>query len=322
MIIALLSAMTLSATPSPCAPDCPAPDPGPSHSTEVELTDANGLKGTSAGAADTRAYAVIIPGSGPTNRDGDSPLGIRAATYRLLAEALAAQGIGTLRYDKRGVGGSAAAAVREEDLTWDVSVNDALAWIDWQRAQTRRPCVWVIGHSEGAQIALSAARRAPDKVCGLVLISGAGRPAVELLREQFASVPEPAQTQLNELMAELAADRPVECPPAFATLCRPSVQPYMRSWLALDPAADVAQLEVPILVVQGTTDLQTSVADAQRLTAAREGIELRLFEGVNHVLKVAPAERTANLATYSNPDLPLAPGLAEAVGEFILRARY
>ena len=133
----------------------------------------------------TRAVAVILPGSGPTDRDGNSPGGLVASTYRLLAEGLAEQGVATIRIDKRGVGGSAAAMVAEQDLTFQTYIDDARAWAAEAARVTGQPCVWLIGHSEGSQIALAAAQDGNPSVCGLVLLAGAGRPAGVILREQF-----------------------------------------------------------------------------------------------------------------------------------------
>ena len=60
------------------------------------------LAGTLADAGKGAPVLLIIPGSGPTDRDGNSPLGVKAGTYRLLAEALAARGVSSVRIDKRG----------------------------------------------------------------------------------------------------------------------------------------------------------------------------------------------------------------------------
>ncbi|MDY6922721.1 MAG: alpha/beta fold hydrolase [Pseudomonadota bacterium] len=271
----------------------------------------------------TRAVAVILPGSGPTDRDGNSPLGIRAATYRLLAEGLAGQGVATVRIDKRGIGESRAAGLREEDLRFGHLAADARAWAADAAARTGQPCAWLIGHSEGALVALAAVEGGADAVCGLVLLSGAGRPARVVLEEQLGpQLPEPLRTQAFHALAELEAGRTVaDTPPALAALLRPSVQPYLISWLALDPAALTAAWEGPVMVGSGTTDLQTPVVEAEALAAARPGIHLVLWDGVNHVLKTAPADRAGNLATYADPALPLAPGVVEDVAGFILRPR-
>lgn len=273
----------------------------------------------------TRAAAVILPGSGPTDRDGNSPaFGIQAATYRLLAEGLAEglaeRGIATFRIDKRGVGESAAAGPAEADLRFSAYADDARAWAADAAARTGRPCAWLIGHSEGALVALAAIAQGDDKVCGLVLLSGAGRPAGVVLREQLAALPEPLKAEAYAVVDELEAGRTVAEPPAsLAALFRPSVQRYLISWLALDPAKLAAAYDGPIFIGQGATDIQVAVADAEALKAAQPRAELAIWDGVNHILKVAPAERAANVAAYMDPALPLAPGVVEAVADFMLK---
>lgn len=264
------------------------------------------------------AVAVILPGSGPTDRDGNNPLGLSASTYRLLADGLSARGIATLRIDKRGVGQSATAGGDETDLRFGAYVADARAWAAEAAGRAGKPCAWLIGHSEGALIALKAVEDGDDKICGLVLLSGAGRPAGVVIREQLTALPEPMKAQAFSALTELEAGRTVaDTPPALAALFRPSVQPYLISWLPLDPAALIAAYDGPVFIGQGTTDLQVGVADAQALAAADPQATLKLWDGVNHVLKTAPADRAANIAAYSNPDLPLAPGVVEDVAAFI-----
>lgn len=264
------------------------------------------------------AVAVILPGSGPTDRDGNQAPAIRASTYRLLAEGLATQGIATLRIDKRGIGQSAAAGPAEADLRFDAYVADARAWAAEAARRTGLSCAWLIGHSEGALVALKAVEGDDDKICGLVLLSGPGRPAGVVLREQLAALPEPMKTQAYDTLTELEAGRAVaDTPPALAALFRPSVQPYLISWLPLDPAVLLAAYDGPVFIGQGTTDIQIGVPDAQALAAADPHATLKLWDGVNHVLKTAPADRTANAATYADPTLPLAPGVVADVAGFI-----
>ena len=172
------------------------------------------------------------------------------------------------------------------------------------------------------QFALAAVAEGDDKVCGLVLLSGAGRPAGTVLREQLSSLPEPLKAEAYAVVGELEGGRTVADPPAsLAALFRPSVQPYLISWLALDPAKMAAAYDGPIFIGQGTTDIQISLTDAEAIKAAQPRAELVVWDGVNHVLKTAPAERAANIATYMDPALPLAPGVVEATADFILKPR-
>ncbi len=266
----------------------------------------------------TLAVAVILPGSGPTDRDGNQAPAIRASTYRLLAEGLAAERIATVRIDKRGIGASAAAGFDETKLRFSDYAVDARAWAAEAARLTDQPCAWLIGHSESALVALQAVQEGDDKICGLVLLSGAGRPAGVVLREQLTALPDPLKTQAYDALTELEAGRTVADPPAaLAALFRPSVQPYLISWLPLDPAMLLAAYDGPVFIGQGTTDIQVGVVEAQALAAADPDATLKLWDGVNHVLKTAPADRAGNLATYADPDLPLAPGVTQDVAAFI-----
>ena len=307
LTLLLAGALSIAAVEAPTATEVALPaQPAPLHGTLL----------TPAGA--TTAVAVIIPGSGPTDRDGNSPLGVSAGTYRLLAEGLAAQGIATLRIDKRGIGQSAAAAPAEADLRFDTYAADARAWAAEAATRAGKPCAWLIGHSEGSLVALEAVQTPDDKICGVISLSGSGRPAATVLREQMAGMPEPLKTQAFAALSELEAGRTVaDTPPQLAALFRPSVQPYLISWLPLDPAKLAAAYRGPLFIGQGTTDLQVKMTDAQALAAARPDATLIPFEGVNHVLKVAPADPAGNAATYRDASLPLAPGIVEAVAGFI-----
>lgn len=273
--------------------------------------------------AGTQAVGVIIAGSGPTDRNGNSPLGVSAGSYRLLAEGLAEHGVATVRYDKRGAGESRGSLGNEADLRFDDMVDDALAFAAEARAQTGAGCVWLIGHSEGVGVAQKAAARGPEGICGLVLLSGMGRRPRVILEEQLGpQLPEPLKTQAFDALARLEAGELVaDTPPALAALLRPSVQPFLIGMLALDPAALIAAYDGPVFIGQGSTDIQTTVVDAEALKAAQPNATLVIWEGVNHLLKVAPAERAANIATYSNPDLPLADGVVDDVAAFILTPR-
>ncbi len=275
------------------------------------------LHGTVLTPAETRAAAVLIPGSGPTDRDGNQLPAVQAATLRLLAEALAEEGIATVRIDKRGIGASGAAALSEDALRFDHMAEDARAWAADLAARTGRDCVWLIGHSEGGLVAQVAAADDPN-VCGLVLLASAGRPAADVLREQLAALPQPLNDQAMHALSELEAGRTVETIPGLEALFRPSVQPYLISWFRQDPRELAAAWDRRLLIVHAERDIQVGEADADALSAAQPNAERLDLEGVNHVLKAAPEDRAGNIAVYADPDAPLAEGLADAVAAFIL----
>ncbi|WP_034159909.1 alpha/beta hydrolase [Sphingomonas sp. ERG5] len=290
--------------------------PGPQGAIAGTLVDPGG-KGPA---------IVIIPGSGPTDRDGDNPLGVKAASYRLLAAALAARGIATLRADKRGLFGSKAAMADPSAVTIADYAADAHAWAGLVAARSGRPCVWLLGHSEGGLIALAAAQD-PTGLCGIILVSAPGRPLGMVLREQFKANPAnaPILTAALGMIDSLEAGRPVDpatLPPPLGQLFPTAVQPFMIDLFAHDPAKLAASVRLPILIVQGERDIQIGVYDAQALAAAAPAARLVLLPGVNHVLKsVATDDRAANLATYGDPALPIAPAVIDAVAAFVAEKR-
>ncbi|WP_019588590.1 alpha/beta hydrolase [Deinococcus apachensis] len=267
---------------------------------------------------------LILPGSGPTNRDGDSLAGA-AGTYRKLAANLAAWGIASLRPDKRGVGASTLADPREEALTFDDLVTDARAWLTWLAAQPDLGPVAVIGHSEGGTVALAAvqgqAGAAPSPARALILLATPGEDIGTTIRRQItqnpANPPELVQETNRILDALGRGERVAEVSPPLAPVFRPSVQPYLVSSLKYDPARLIAAVNVPTLIVQGDRDLQVRPEDAWLLAAAQSAARVHLARGVNHVLVPAPLDAAANFATYANGELPLERGLLTAVVEFL-----
>lgn len=280
------------------------------------------LAGTYLDAGKGAPVAIIIPGSGPTDRDGNNPMGITAAPYRLLAEALAAKGISTLRADKRGLFGSKAAVADPNAVTLADYADDAHQWARLLREKTGAKCAWLVGHSEGVLIALVAAQQ-PQGICGVVLVSGAGRRLSDVLREQLRANPGNAPILDSALAAIDSLERGQHVDtagmnPALLSLFRPQVQDYLIDMFRQDPAKLAASLTVPVLIVQGERDLQVKPVDAKTLAAAQPKAQLVLLPEMNHVLKdVASNDVAANIATYADPLLPVDSGAVDAIAAFI-----
>jgi pimeloyl-ACP methyl ester carboxylesterase len=275
---------------------------------------------------------LIIAGSGPTDRDGNSPL-LKGPnnSVKLLAEGLAAQGIASVRYDKRGIGETGRAmqlaaektktVLREEDLSFEAFIDDAVRWGKQLRADRRFSSVIVVGHSEGSLIGMVAAQRLGADA--FVSVAGGGRPVQELILEQFKSQLTPELLKTTEyILGQLTAGKTVEPVPAqLNVLARPSVQPYLISWFRYDPTKEISKLRMPVLIVQGTTDVQVSLADAKRLVEGNPGAKLLLIDGMNHVLKTVPNEQDKQVSSYSDPTLPVNPELVSAIGKFVHELR-
>ena len=141
----------------------------------------------------------------------------------------------------------------------------------------------------------------------------------ELLTEQLtAQLPEDLlQTSRDILQSLKKGERYDNVPESLYALFRPSVQPYMMSWLQYNPTDVLQSLDMPTLIIQGKNDLQVQVADAKQLSLAKPTAEVLYFDTMNHVLKEAPTDRQGNLETYANPTLPLADGLVDGICTFI-----
>lgn len=256
---------------------------------------------------------LIIAGSGETDRNGNNRNVITAASYFKLADELGKAGIATLRYDKRGVGESkttkAMVNIHFEDFT-----NDAVALIKQLKTDSRFSKIIILGHSEGSLIGMLAAEK--EKVDAYISLAGVGDAINKNLAIQLKNLP-PEQYKLSvnrlDSLAKGLMVKATENDPLF----RPSLQPYMVSWMKYNPQTEIKKLNIPILILQGTTDIQVSVADAQKLKKAKPDATLTLIDGMNHALKQAPQNREQNIATYSNPDLPIDTSLVKTIIQFV-----
>lgn len=259
---------------------------------------------------------LIIAGSGPTDRDGNNPMMINNS-LKLLAQGLLEQGIASVRFDKRGIAASANAVVQESDLRFETYIKDVQDWINLLKSDKRFSKIVVLGHSEGSLIGMIAAQQ--KEVAKFVSLAGAGFPAGDILREQLKSQPPVVLDLSLPIIEKLENGETVsDVPQMLHSLFRPSVQPYMISWFKYNPQIEIAKLNKPILIVQGTTDIQVSVLDAQKLADAAKNAQKHIIDGMNHVLKDAPIDRQENAKTYTNPNLPLTTTLTKIITAFIL----
>jgi hypothetical protein len=259
---------------------------------------------------------LLIAGSGPTDRDGRSR-SLAAPYMKNLAEGLAARGIASLRYDKRGVARSAAAGPSEQDLRFDHYVADAARWAAWLRGRGDLGSVAFTGHSEGALIAM---RALGTPAGALILLAPPGRPFGAVLRDQLRETPMPPAL-LDEALATLGAlergEAASSVSPPLLALFRPSVQPYLRSMIAIDPARELSAVHGRVLIVSGGRDLQITADDIAALVRARPDAAQFHRPAMNHILADAPADREGNILLYADPGTALAPGLVEAIAEFV-----
>ena len=299
-----------------------AAQPFSKDSTDYSLVTKEGkLSGTLFAPRQTKKGPVvlIIAGSGPTDRNGNSAqLPGKNNSLLQLADSLVKSGIASLRYDKRGIGKSQFPGMREENMSFMDGVNDAVAWINWLQEQGYKK-IYIAGHSEGSLVGMLAASQ--TKIKGFISIAGAGRPIDQVLREQIASGGGPdslkqlAYVYLDTLLQGKRIQKPN---PYLFSIFRPSVQPYMISWVKQDPATVLKNLRCKVMIVQGKRDIQVKVEDADLLHKAHPSATLLFIDDMNHVLKsVSTSAKTDNIKTYSDPTLPVHPLLIQGIIHFI-----
>ena len=261
---------------------------------------------------------IIIAGSGPTDKDGNSIANPgKNNSLKMLAESLAEKGIASIRYDKRGIGDNMQLAGEEKDLRFEQYIDDAAAWAQFAKKDGRFSKVGIIGHSEGSLIGMAAAKKTETDI--FISLAGAGEPIDQVLIKQLEEQLTPTLlTESKDILAKLKQGKQVGTVSAdLQSVFRPSVQPYMISWIQYNPIELVKELNIPVLLVNGNRDIQVQATNAKALHNEKKDSELLILEKMNHVLKEAPEDRKGNLATYTNPELPLSPGLVNGIIEFL-----
>jgi len=288
------------------------------HSGALEL---GGTLTLPRGATGRLPVVVIIAGSGPTDRNGNSMMGIRPNSYAQLAWRLAERGIASLRYDKR-VLPATKGTVDITRLTLEDFAADARAAAESLARDARFSRVVLLGHSEGSALALIAARQGPP-VAGVISVSGLGRPLGVVMREQLARQFDSATlVRYDTAMAQyLRGETPKDVPPLLGVLFVPVNQNFMKSLAAFDPPAAIHAVAQPVLIIQGGRDLQVTVAVATRLIeAARTGSKLVIVPLANHVLKEATdTTLPGQIRAYQDPTVPIMPDVANAIADWMFK---
>ena len=245
---------------------------------------------------------VLVAGSGPTDRDGNNPLAPeRIDILRQLAELLAQAGIATLRYDKRGIGGSTprprgTLEEQERFTSWDNFVGDVVAAHGElvKHDEIKPYATALLGHSEGGLLSLAAVplitRNRPH---GMVLAATPGRPMAEILRAQIArSAPRMLDSALRVMATVQATGHlPTELPREVEALFPAYAGPFLQRLMAFDPAPALLQLDLPCLLLQGAADRQVvPMEDVQPLIDAlskrKASGEVAIVASVSHNLKL------------------------------------
>jgi uncharacterized protein len=260
----------------------------------------------------------IIAGSGATDRNGNVDKAVNSNSYKLLADSLLKAGIASLRFDKRGVGESIKAFIPEKDLRFVNYVNDACEWVGLLKKDKRFNLIAIAGHSEGSLVGMVTAKR--TNIQKFISIAGAGFPIQDVLRKQFNAQPsEEVKKMLISRLDTLVSGKVLtNVPQSLYVIFRPSVLPYLIDWFKYIPANEIAKLTIPVLILNGTTDIQIGVEEAENLHNACKQSKMVIVNGMSHLLKDAPADRAKNAATYNTTaSEPIKTELVQAIIKFI-----
>lgn len=286
----------------------------PLNSEEVEVDKY--VKGTLLTPATETSVPLVllIQGSGPTDRNGNQSF-MKNDSFKKLANELAREGIASFRFDKRILHMSKL-GIKEEDIRFENFIEDASSAVDHFRTENRFSKVIILGHSQGSLVGMVVAKE--KKADAFISIAGASKTIDSIITSQVAlqmpSLSENVEQSFRDLR-ESGSSRNYD--PMLEMIFRPSVQPFILSWMKYDPKEKITDLDMPLLLINGTKDLQISEQEAETLKKANPDAELLLIENMNHVLRNISGSELENSKSYNEPGLPLHPQLTPAIVEFI-----
>ena len=266
-------------------------------------------------AKEKRPLAIIIAGSGPTDRNGNQNM-LKNNSLKKLAEGIAKNNIATFRYDKRVV-----KQIRDKKIdlntTFDDFITDAESVLDYFKAKDDFSSIYIIGHSQGSLVGMVAAKAGAD---GFISLAGAGQSIDDVIVNQIGDMDPSLIESTKKAFTTLKADGSVsDYPVALGSIFRPDIQPFILNWMQYKPTDIINSLDIPILIVNGTKDLQVSESEAKLLKEAAENAELQIIKNMNHVLFTIEGDTLENSKSYNEAARPISEVLIEVVSEFILK---
>lgn len=264
--------------------------------------------------------ALILSGSGPLDRNSNMA-GQVLNVANALADVLTEQDIATLRYDKRGVGGSEGDYLQRGFDTETSDAASALAWLG-DHAEIDRSRLAIVGHSVGATIAvrLAGSRAA---IAGVVLLAGAARPGDEVIRLQSARIAA-TLTGLQRLGARWFLRRQERASLSLRNSTEDVVRigrqrlpaRWFREYMGYDPAGDLAKITCPVLAITGRYDVQVEADDVERMGELVGGpFTGRTPETLTHLLRTHPRPGLGAYATQLKR--PVDPEILEVVATWL-----
>lgn len=260
---------------------------------------------------DNPPLVIIIAGSGPTDRNGNQSF-MKNDMLKKLAERLSENGIATFRYDKRVVK-QLKTRTFDKNIRFDDFVTDAKSVVTYFKPSYSS--ITIAGHSQGSLVGLLATEAGVDS---FISLAGAGNPIDQIILEQITKTA-PFFTEDTKRVLEIlkSGKTTTEFPPALASIFSLDIQPFMSNWMQYNPQKRIESLEIPVLIINGTRDLQVSTTEAQLLKDHKTDAEIVIIENMNHLLFEINGDDLVNTKSYNELSYPIMPEVITAMVNFI-----
>jgi hypothetical protein len=266
------------------------------------------LPGTLTFSGDQQPLIIWVHGSGGVDRNGNQPQYIKQ-----FRDEINKNNIAFFSYDKRTANPKNAQFLQEDGVLIADFVSDVKEVVNHFKDDNRFTEIILAGHSQGSLIAMMAL----DNVDKYISIAGAGETIDKtLVRQVSAQSAEFGKLTANYLNELKETGKIKEVDPNLMSLFSPQNQPFLVSWLALNPLEEIKKVTIPALIINGDKDLQVQVSDAEALKKAKPDSEFIIIKNMNHVLKNIEKEED-NLASYYSADFKISEALIKTIIEFI-----
>jgi uncharacterized protein len=256
---------------------------------------------------------IIIGGSGPTDRNGNQSF-LKNNSLKKLAEELSNKQIATFRYDKRVVK-QIRLGIIDQNIMFDDFVTDAMSVIDYFKQNKTFNHIYVLGHSQGSLVGMLAAK---DKADGFISLVGVGQTIDNIIIEQIGKTYPNLSNDAKQVFEILRKGKKTDNYPAeLATVFNKDIQGFMANWMQYDPQEEIKKLQIPILIINGTKDLQVEPKEAELLKKAAPNSTVKLIENMNHVLVTIEGDNIENSKSYNESFRKISPKLIDDIVNFI-----
>ncbi|NNK69416.1 MAG: alpha/beta hydrolase [Flavobacteriaceae bacterium] len=257
--------------------------------------------------------AIIIGGSGPTDRNGNQNF-MQNNAIKKLAETLSSNGIASFRYDKRIVKQIRRGKV-DGSIMFDDFVSDAVSALKYFKKSGSFDDIVLIGHGQGSLVGILASKSGVD---GFVSIAGSGKSIDQVILEQVEKTA-PMFTEDTKKVLETLKKGEItyDYPEALESIFSEDLQPFMANWMKYIPEKEIAELQIPMLIINGTKDLQVSTEEATNLSSAAKNSELLLIDKMNHIFVIIEGDDLENSKSYNESYRKISEELSQAIITFV-----